>query len=130
MVYYILKNSERMKRMKVTVTIDRPLGSVHPSHPDIVYMVNYGYVGGIIAPDGEEQDVYVLGVDQPVKTFTGRIIAVIHRNDDIEEKWVAAPDGVSLTPDQIMEKVSFVEKYFDSHVIMTEDALTSGNRAE
>ena len=122
MVYYILKNSERMKRMKVTVTIDRPLGSVHPSHPDIVYMVNYGYVGGIIAPDGEEQDVYVLGVDQPVKTFTGRIIAVIHRNDDIEEKWVAAPDGVSLTPDQIMEKLSFVEKYFDSHVIMTEDA--------
>ena len=122
MVYYILKNSERMKRMKVTVTIDRPLGSVHPSHPDIVYTVNYGYVEGIIAPDGEEQDVYVLGVDKPVKTFTGRIIAVIHRNDDIEEKWVAAPDGVSLTPDQIMEKVSFVEKYFDSRVIMTEDA--------
>ena len=122
MVYYILKNSERMKRMKVTVTIDRPLGSVHPSHPDIVYTVNYGYVEGIIAPDGEEQDVYVLGVDKPVKTFTGRIIAVIHRNDDIEEKWVAAPDGVSLTPDRIMEKVSFVEKYFDSHVIMTEDA--------
>ena len=108
--------------MKVTVTIDRPLGSVHPSHPDIVYTVNYGYVEGIIAPDGEEQDVYILGVDKPVKTFTGRIIAVIHRNDDIEEKWVAAPDGVSLTPDQIMEKVSFVEKYFDSHVIMTEDA--------
>ena len=108
--------------MKVTVTIDRTLGSVHPSHPDIVYTVNYGYVEGIIAPDGEEQDVYVLGVDKPVKTFTGRIIAVIHRNDDIEEKWVAAPDVVSLTPDQIMEKVSFVEKYFDSHVIMTEDA--------
>ena len=122
MVYYILKNSERMKRMKVTVTIDRPLGSVHPSHPDIVYTVNYGYVEGIIAPGGEEQGVYILGVDKPVKTFTGRIIAVIHRNDDIEEKWVAAPDGVNLTPDQIMEKVSFVEKYFDSHVIMTEDA--------
>ena len=79
--------------MKVTVTIDRPLGSVHPSHPDIVYTVNYGYVEGIIAQNGEEQDVYVLGVDKPVKTFTGRIIAVIHRNDDIEEKWVAAPDA-------------------------------------
>ena len=108
--------------MKVTVTFDRPLGSVNTWLPDIVYTVNYGYVEGIIAPDGEEQDVYDLGVDKPVKTFTGRIIAVIHRNDDIEEKWVAAPDGVSLTPDQIMEKVSFVEKYFDSHVIMTEDA--------
>ena len=123
MVYYILgKTRERMRHMTVTVTIDRPLGSVHPSHPDIVYTVNYGYVEGIIAPDGEEQDVYILGVDVPLATFTGRIIAVIHRNDDIEEKWVAAPDGMSFTPDEIMEKVSFVEKYFDSHVTMTEDA--------
>lgn len=61
----------------IKVTIDRPLGSFHPNHPDIYYPVNYGYVEGIIAPDGEEQDVYVLGVDEPLKEFTGRVIAVI-----------------------------------------------------
>ena len=53
-----------MKR--ITVTIDRPLGSKHPTH-DFIYEVNYGYIEGIIAPDGEEQDVYVLGIDYPVK---------------------------------------------------------------
>lgn len=73
--------------------------------------------------DGEEQDVYVLGVDKPVKTFTGRITPVIHRNDRHRgEMGRGTRTGVSLTPDQIMEKLSFVEKYFDSHVIMTEDA--------
>ena len=61
----------------IKVTIDRPIGSFHPNHPDIYYPVNYGYVEGIIAPDGEEQDVYVLGVDEPLKEFTGRVIAVI-----------------------------------------------------
>ncbi len=61
----------------IKFTIDRPLGSFHPNHPDIYYPVNYGYVEGIIAPDGEEQDVYVLGVDEPLKEFTGRVIAVI-----------------------------------------------------
>ena len=50
----------------VTVKIDRPLGSAHPDYPDMIYPVNYGYVEGIIAPDGEEQDAYVLGVDEPL----------------------------------------------------------------
>ena len=46
----------------VSVVVDRPLGSYHPRHPDIYYPINYGYIEGIIAPDGEEQDAYILGV--------------------------------------------------------------------
>lgn len=69
----------------VTVTIDRPLGTCHPEHPDLYYPVNYGYIEGVIGGDGEEQDAYVLGVDVPVESFTGTVIAVIHRNDDVEE---------------------------------------------
>ena len=43
----------------VTVTVDRPMGSYHPEHKDMYYPVNYGYIEGIIAPDGEEQDAYL-----------------------------------------------------------------------
>ncbi|MGN1339540.1 MAG: inorganic diphosphatase [Oscillospiraceae bacterium] len=102
----------------VKVTIDRPLGSYHPNHPDMYYPVNYGYVEGIIAPDGEEQDVYVLGVDEPLKEFTGRVIAVIHRFDDVEEKWVTAPENVTFTKEEIMEQVHFQERFFNSEVRM------------
>lgn len=103
---------------KITVTIDRPLGSYHPVHSDMYYPVNYGYVEGIIAPDGEEQDVYVLGVDYPVEKFTGRIIAVIRRSDDVEEKWVAASESVTFTKEEIWEQVKFQEQYFQSEIIM------------
>ena len=75
----------------VTVTVDRPLGSYHPKYPDLYYPVNYGYIKGISAPDGEEQDAYILGVDTPLSEFTGKVIAVICRDDDIENKWVVAP---------------------------------------
>lgn len=101
----------------VTVTVDRPLGSYHPEHPDIYYPINYGYIEGIMAPDGEEQDAYILGVDVPVKHFTGRVIAVIHRFDDVEEKWVVAPEGVSFTKEEIAEQVWFQEQYFQSEII-------------
>ena len=97
---------------RVRVKVDRPLGSRHPEHREMVYPVNYGYVEGIFAPDGEEQDVYILGVNEPVETFLGRVIAVIHRENDVEEKWVAAPDGVSFTKEEIMVQVWFQEKFF------------------
>lgn len=71
----------------VKVTVDRPLGSYHPKHKDIYYPINYGYIEGIMAPDGEEQDVYILGVEEPVEEFVGKVIAIIHRFDDVEEKW-------------------------------------------
>ena len=102
----------------VTVTVDRPLGSYHPEHKDMYHPINYGYIEGIIAPDGEEQDAYILGVGTPVSQFTGRIIAVIHRFDDIEEKWVVAPEGMSFTKDEIAEAVRFQEQYFQTEIIM------------
>ena len=102
----------------VTVTIDRPLGSCHPKHPDIYYSVNYGYIEGIIAPDGEEQDAYILGVDIPLQTFTGEVIAVIHRKDDVEDKWVVAPEGMTFSKEKIEELTRFQEQYFASEVII------------
>lgn len=102
----------------VKVVVDRPLGSYHPEHRDMYYPINYGYIEGIIASDGEEQDAYIIGVDKPVKEFVGRIIAIIHRNDDVEEKWVVAPHNLLFTKGQIWEKVKFTEQYFNSVITM------------
>ena len=102
----------------VKVIVDRPLGTYHPKHKDIYYPINYGYIEGIIAPDGEEQDAYILGVNEPVEEFTGRIIAIIHRFDDVEEKWVVAPENKFYTKDEIVQQVDFQEKYFDSEIRM------------
>ena len=102
----------------VTVTIDRPMGSVHPNYPTIVYPVNYGYVAGVFGGDGEEQDAYILGVDEPMVTFTGQLVAVIHRIDDNEDKWVVAPDGVVFTEAEIRRMTHFQEQYFRTTIQM------------
>ena len=102
----------------VCVTVDRPLGSCHPAYRDLYYPVNYGYIAGTMAPDGEEQDAYILGVDRPVETFTGRIIAIVHRFDDVEEKWVVCPADVSFTKEEIMEQIRFQEQYHRIEIIL------------
>lgn len=101
----------------VKVIVDRPLGSYHPTHKNIYYRVNYGYVEGIIAPDGEEQDAYIIGVNAPVKEFVGTVIAIIRRLDDIEDKWVVAPKDTAFSKKQIMELVYFQEQYFKTQII-------------
>ena len=102
----------------VKVTVDRPMGTYHPKHKDIYYPINYGYIEGIMAPDGEEQDAYILGVNEPVDKFTGKIIAIVHRKDDVEEKWVVVPDGMMVSKDEIRQQIYFQEQYYDSEIVM------------
>ncbi|MBQ3751214.1 MAG: inorganic pyrophosphatase [Bacteroidales bacterium] len=102
----------------VTVTVDRSLGSHHPLYKELYYPVNYGYIKGIMAPDGEEQDAYILGVDTPIEEFTGKVVAVIHRKDDVEDKWVVCPKNMTFTREQIMEQVRFQEQYFEAEIVL------------
>ncbi len=100
----------------VDIKIDRPLGSVHPKHPDLVYPVNYGYIPKVIGGDGEELDVYLLGVDVAVKEYSARVIGIVHRHDDIEDKLVASPDGMNYTSLEIEKVVSFQEQYYNTEI--------------
>ena len=112
----------------VKVVVERPLGSVHPEHPNIKYGLNYGYVEGVTGGDGEEQDAYIIGVNLPLprmSAFDGYVIAVIVRKNDVETKWVVAPiyGGVAprtpqFTKEQIAAAVNFQEKFFDIEIIM------------
>ena len=104
----------------VNVTTDRPLGTKHPKF-DMVYEVNYGYVPDTKAPDGEEIDAYILGVDKPVNKFTGVCIAVVHRLDDDDDKLIVVPEGVTFSKNKILELVNFQEQHFKSEVIVKDN---------
>lgn len=54
---------------KINIIIDRPLGSKHPDYQNLVYPINYGYLSNTKNEDGEEIDVYILGIDKPLKEF-------------------------------------------------------------
>lgn len=103
----------RLLGKTVHVVVDRPIGYLHG---DILYPVNYGYIPGVTAGDGEEQDAYILDVDVPLSEFDGRVIGAIRRDNDCEDKLIVAPEGVLLHQGQIAEAVFFVEQFFVSTV--------------
>lgn len=101
----------------VTIRIDRPIGYVHKKESyTLTYPINYGYIPEVYGGDGEELDVYLLGVDMPVEEYTAEVVGIVYREDDVEDKLIAVPVGMKLTREQMETAVEFQEQYHKSRV--------------
>ena len=100
----------------VDVKIDRPLGSKHPKF-GYIYKVNYGYIPDTVSGDGEELDVYVLGESKPLKTFKGKVIAIIRRLKEDDDKLIVVDPSKKFTDEEIESMVEFQEQWFE-HIIL------------
>ena len=104
---------------RVVIAIDRPIGYVHKKECySLIYPINYGYIPGVLGGDGEELDVYLLGVSKPVNDYECEIIAIAHRHNDVEDKLVGAPVGMTFTKAEIEAAICFQEQYYDTEVEM------------
>ena len=102
---------------KVVIGIDRPIGYVHNKEKySLTYPINYGYIPGVIGGDGEELDVYLLGVNESVCEYECEIIAIAHRHNDVEDKLVGAPVGMRFSKEEIAEAIRFQEQYYDTEI--------------
>ncbi len=100
----------------VNVKIDRPMGSKHPKH-GFIYPVNYGFIPNTISGDGEELDAYVLGVFEPLESFCGKVVAIIHRTNDDDDKLVVVPENKNYSDEQIRALTEFQEQWFKSIIL-------------
>jgi len=109
-------NAKEFLRKKVTVQVDRQLGTRHPEH-GFMYMVNYGFIPNTVSGDGEELDAYLLGVYEPVEKYEGIVIAYIHRTNDDDDKLIVVPEGMDYSDDAIKALTEFQERFFESEII-------------
>ena len=101
----------------VTIDIDRPVGYVHrKGEKTLTYPINYGYIPNVLGGDGEELDVFLYGVQQAVSCYTGRVVGIVYRADDVEDKLIMSPEGVEFTAEQIARAVRFQEKYYHTTI--------------
>lgn len=105
-----------MKKLRLIVTIDRPIG--YTDSFGNTYPLNYGFIEGIIGGDSEKQDAYIVSKTsiEPMQEFTGVLVAIIHRKNDNEEKWVVTAENEVVSKNDIAISVNYLEKYFDSYI--------------
>ena len=114
----IIRNKlKQMLGQNIKVYIDRPIVSQHPNHKDIIYKLNYGYIKEIIAEDNEFQDAYVLGINKAIKSCTGKVYAIVAREDDNEDKLIINASNKEYSIEEIKDMVDFQEQYFKYQII-------------
>lgn len=114
----LLKEYQSVIGREVEVIMDRPIGAEHPKHPGVFYPINYGYIENLLGGDGEEQDVYVLDKDEATDKCYATVIAVVHRYDDVECKWVASFTGERHTVEEIEKEINFQERFHSHEIIV------------
>ena len=100
---------------EVEVTMDRPMGSLHPKH-NFKYEVNYGCIAGEKAPDGEDLDAYYIN-NAPLQKAKGICLAVAYRKNNDDDKLVVVPNGVEMSDEEIIQKIHFQEQWFETEII-------------
>ncbi|MBQ7172986.1 MAG: inorganic diphosphatase [Clostridia bacterium] len=110
----------------VKIEFDRPVGTRHEKNGNAwVYPINYGYIPGVLGGDGEELDVYLLGVYEPMKLpCIVQVIGAVFRSDDEEDKLLAVLPGAPL-PNEVdaAKEVDFQERFHTSHVELWDGKL-------
>ena len=101
------------------VEFDRPLGSLHPKH-GWKYPLNYGFVPGYSAGDGEEIDAYYLSSNKPLEAIEGLCIGYVHRFDDNEDKLIVT-DGERFSEEELEERLNFQEKWYKHKIVVSDE---------
>ena len=101
---------------KYKVIITNPIGSRLDTNNKVVFKVNYGIVEGVLDASGEPQYAYVLDADEPIESFEGHLVAIVHRVNDVENKWIIS--NYHLSKEEIYEKISFIEGFFNIEIIL------------
>lgn len=109
-------NAKNYLGKEVSIEIDRPMGTRHPKH-GFMYMINYGFIPNTISGDGEELDAYLVGEFEPVEKSSGKVIAIIHRTNDDDDKLIVSKDNKEYSDDAIRALTEFQERYFESIII-------------
>jgi inorganic pyrophosphatase len=66
------------------LVVDRPKGASHPRYPGFIYPLDYGYLGGTRAADGEGIDVWLGSL--PQRRVTGVLCTIDLNKGDAEVK--------------------------------------------
>lgn len=81
------------------IILDRPKGTRHPRYPEMIYPLDYGYVDGTTASDGDGIDVWSGSLG--TKTLTGILCTfdTIKRDAEIKLLIGCASDDVKRIQD-------------------------------
>ncbi|NLC96573.1 MAG: GNAT family N-acetyltransferase [Erysipelotrichaceae bacterium] len=96
----------------VNVIVDAPIGMIHPYLPDTFYNVNFGFISDILSINEQFQEAYIYNVYEPIESFNGTVIGIIHYKDRDSTKWIVS-NSIEFDKDDVMNDLRDLEQGVD-----------------
>jgi inorganic pyrophosphatase len=94
------------------IVIDRPRGSSHPRHPEVVYPLDYGYLDATVTADGH-------GVDLFRGTAWGGGLSGVYLSVDLAKADLEAKLLIDCTPTEVTRVGEFLSDVLGLAVHLT-----------
>lgn len=85
---------------------------------EITYHVDEGLIDNYFIQNGEKKQCYIIGLEEGSEKKCGRLIAYVHRKDDIEDRYVISTSKTPYSKEEIAALIAYKEQYFDSKIFM------------
>lgn len=104
----------------VTVIVERPYGSLDLRNEGEL-SVNCGYIQEeITMNDTDMKNACIVGVYQPVETFTGVVIGLVYHEEDSNIHAIVARNGELIDHDKVIQEIGMVEQYYHSRIVFAD----------
>ena len=91
----------------VRVKVTHPIHS-HNAEENLTYDLNYGQVEGGKHFNANVKGAYIMGISHPVRSFDGRVIAVVRYKDSSDVYIVVAPKSTRFINIDVITSMAFV----------------------
>lgn len=89
-----------------TVLVTKPYGS--RGEDGSVRSLNFGHIKGFTQKGGAPLDAYIIGMEKPVHSFTGPVLAVLYR-EDRTPVWIVASRRTVMYEPELRRLLSSLE---------------------
>lgn len=93
----------------VRIKVTHPIHSYSTEH-NFTYDLNYGEVEGAKQYNSSVKGAFIMGINHPVRSFDGRVVAIVRYEGSNEIDWVVAPKSTRFINIDIAEGIDFAVK--------------------
>lgn len=104
----------------VKVIVERPYGSLD-LRSEGELSVNCGYIEEkVTMEDTDMKNAYIVGVHEPLESFTGVVIALLYHEEDDGIHTVVARNGEVMDHARVIQEIGMVEQYYHSRIVFAD----------
>ena len=114
---YLLDDLKDMIGKRIDVVVERQSADTTKSGPDYILSLGCGQIEGLRSIGGDPQEAYIICKERPSDIFSGKVLAVANRKDDLTDRLIVCDENENYTNADIRKMIDKSEQQHKYRII-------------